>query len=225
MTPKPPHVRLAFGRLFWRLYVLWVVMGLLWVWRIVELRVPPGRRTTAMFLIAPRVLYISLVLSTVLTVLVDLIVRFVVRPMVVRWHRPVSEPHGALFQIEANERIAMSVPARFRSGRRWQVGSLVLTDRAIRFFPDAWDVEPWTYRRAEVRALHVEAPPSYLLGLIRGLPERLVVELVSGEILTLIVAEPDEVVGWLPADSVSRAAWPPQGQAAELPPPSLERTA
>ncbi len=178
-----------------------------------------------MFFYAPLVFYRSLVITTVLTVLVDLVVRFIVRPIIVRWHRPMSEPHGALFQIGANERVVSSVPARFKPGRRWQVGSLVLTNQSLWFFHDAWDVETWKHRRAEILGLRAETPPSFLLGLLRGLPERLMVDLASGESLTLIVADADEVVGWLPPNPDSQATRTPPGGVADSPTTSLERTA
>ena len=152
-TRKPPGVNAT--RIFLHAYFLFFAILRLMVSdpfrRPVHL--PPGPYALLVVLahwFPPKVLVWSFILAGSLTLLVYLIDKLIVRHLVNFWFKSSVDSSWWLFHLPAGESTAASVPGRWKSGRRWRAGALVLTNRRIGFFAAAWGVDPWTLAREEL---------------------------------------------------------------------------
>jgi hypothetical protein len=207
-----PNLRLAFGAVFWRAFVGFVLVREVWLLVRIARHLAwarPWQRVMVFLYYSPRSLYYGMAFAAILTVAADALVRSILRRRVASWLSP-RRPDDAFgtplaFHLGPTESILAEIPARLAwgRGRRWRPGTLVVTDRRIGFFPIAWDVEPRLFARDEVLAIRVE-PAHPGLGLVRGMPDRLVLRGASGEEATLAVAEPGEVLDQLDAHPAAR---------------------
>jgi hypothetical protein len=170
---KRPPIRLAFGLLFWRLMAGLMLLFSLVVGLAVLRLAPPGQRVIVFLIHMPGFAAVAFFLAATGTVLVDLAVRFIVRPRMLSWLAPRADDSHSAFHLEARERPLAETPARMARGRSWAPGRLMLTDRRLLFLPAAWDVEPWSAPRDRVQGARLSAPPRAFWGLVRGLPPRL----------------------------------------------------
>jgi hypothetical protein len=209
LAPDAPRVRIAFGDVVRKVAIFTLFMELVLFSRFVRVnrrwfRHP--KRFLILIAAAPRMLVIAFLIGAVSAVLIDLLVRFVVQPLVRVWYNPPSDSAACSFHFSAGEAIEGSTPARRDLGRRgWQPGALVRTNRRLWFFPRSWDAEPWTVTLGDVRALRGEPPPRMGLGFVIGLPDRLEIVEASGKSERFAVAEPESVLNWFPA---ARSAGP-----------------
>src|SRR5262249_5946961 len=144
--PRPTGARLAFGEVLWRLAFLLLVLSELGLWtRRLAHRpwIPLGRRLAFMLLRSPFLCCMSFFVAGLVTVLADLLVRLVVRPMVPWGVTPPMDTENGSFHLEAHEVVEAASPARRSVGRRWLPGTLIRTSRRVGFVPRAWDAEPW----------------------------------------------------------------------------------
>jgi len=146
-----------------------------------------------------RSLLIALLVGSLVTILGVVLVRLVVGPLLDRWLRPITDSSIGSFHLGPGERVVATTSARKRAGRSWQPGSLVLTDRRLWFFPEAWSMEPWSAPLGEGLKMSVEPSriPRWLP--IRNWPDRLVAEIDPDRRDILLVAEPATVLAWFSA--------------------------
>jgi hypothetical protein len=170
---RRPYIRLAFGALFWRLMGMLTLLFALAHGSFVARNFPPGHRVFPFLVFMPVFAAFAFFLAAVATVVVDLVVRLIVRPRLMAWHAPRGEDFGSAFHLDPRERPVAESPARMSIGRSWPPGRLVLTDRRLLFLPNAWDVEPWSSPRDRLQAVYPAVPPRTLWGLVRGIPPRL----------------------------------------------------
>ncbi len=201
----PPPIRLAFGALFWRAFAVLFVLGELAVWS--HLRPflgnrAPGFRVAALILYSPRMIFRVFLIAAAFTVLIDLYVRFIMRPLLARWYSPrtPSTEFGTpiAFHLESREQILNEVPSRRVVGRRCVPGTLIRTDRRLWFSPHAWDCEPWSLRETNLDSLTTRSRRSRLGTFLIGTPDRLVLVDDRGEESVFVVADPGEILSWYP---------------------------
>lgn len=177
---ETPRVRLAFGR-FLRIaatLILVVLVYLLWKRsRPIGRFRGPRRRMMVFLYLLPRTLVVGLLAAAVLAILCDLLVRFILSPLVARWLNPrVPHPreHPTLpFAFDASESLIWSAPGRVRSRAGWPAGNLILTERRLWFAPCWGDGHAIDLDRV-TRLESIPTKP-WLLGSIRGFPDRLLV--------------------------------------------------
>lgn len=170
------QVRLAFGSMLWRVtFGAFILLEMVIFTQVVRRVGPGGPRFRLLIWTAPRAFVYALGFAAAVTVLSDLFVRFLLQPMVDSWHRPRIEPNTGSFHLEARETLIESIPARLKAGLIWRTGTLALTDRRIWFFSEAWDTEPWSNRHDQRGWLSLVATPTWLGGLVKGLPDRIVI--------------------------------------------------
>lgn len=200
-----PGVRLAFSSLLWRTTVLFFFLLQLarWVW--IRRVVRRNQAIAAMVIWTPRVLFYAFLLGAIVTVLADLLVRFVIRPLVRRWLSPPNEELVGSFHLDARERILRSTPARRSAGMLWPPGQLVLTDRKVWFFPSAWDAEPWSMPLDRCQDARTVEAPRFLLGFVTDLPERLQIPTGPGQHETFVLLDPDLVLSHVRESSAARS--------------------
>jgi hypothetical protein len=196
-----PTVRLVFGSLFWRVvvvsFVIWEI--LLWAY-LRRLGLRRHRRIAGFLLLSPRMFCYAFMLGAAITVATDLFVRLVLSPLVRRWHtprRPDDSMGAPLFHLGANETLLAEAPARLQGGRLWPPGTLILTNSRIGFFPFAWDAPPWLVPLDQLRSVRVEPARPFAFGLVRGLPDRLVLQDASATERRFAVADPRLILDWL----------------------------
>ncbi len=157
-----------------------------------------------MILLSPRILFRSFLIAAMITVVLDIIIRIVARPLVGRWYRPriSDDPMGSTlaFRMEAHESVLDRLPARMAVGRRTSTGALLRTNRRVAFAPDAWDVEPWTLTASDLQEVTTVPTPSSWRKLIRGIPDRVVFRARGDLGRSFLVADPREVLAWYSAE-------------------------
>ena len=147
-----------------------------------------------------RSLLIALLVGSLVSILGVVLVRLIVGPLLDRWLRPTTDPSVGSFHLGPGERVLAMTPARKRAGRSsWQPGSLVLTDRRLWFFPEAWSMEPWSAPLGEGLKMSVEPSRISHWLPIRNWPDRLVAETAPDRRDILLVAEPATVLDWFSA--------------------------
>jgi hypothetical protein len=199
-TQKAPRVRLAFGDVMRRVGLVVFLIEIMVFWRHFRVnrrwfRHP--KRFLLLLLAAPRMLVFAFLIAALIAVLCDLLVRFMVQPVVRLWYNPRSEGSAASFHLGSGETMEESTPARRAVGRRWQAGTLARTNQRFWFFPQSWDAEPWSVPLGEVDQLRSEPAPRVGLGIVTGMPDRLSVSNVSGQTEQFAVAVPEHVLDWL----------------------------
>lgn len=206
----PPPIRLAFGAVFWRIFLVASVAREILIWRKFRpwLRgSPPGKRLMVLLYITPETLFVGFAIAAGVTVLLDMLVRLLARPVAKRWYFPRgtgSDETPLAFQLEAGEAILAEAPARRRSGVGWRPGTLVMTSRSLWFFPQGWDLEPWSLPLGELRSLRAVPYRPAFGSFVRGVPDRLVVRDRGGDEVAFAVADPAVVVDWFARADVAQ---------------------
>lgn len=202
---KTPPIRLDFGAMFWRVFLVVALIAEFGLWK----RLRPfffnrgtGFRVAAMILKSPKVLCTAFLIAAIVTVVLDLYVRLVMRPILARWYAPrrrdVDFGTPLAFRMGSNETILDEMPARLVVGRRTRPGTLVRTNRHLWFSPMAWDVEPWSIPTERLSALVSSPHPSRFGSAILGFPDRVIVCDSKGEATEFVVLEPAEFLAWYP---------------------------
>lgn len=199
---KIPSIRLAFGAIFWRIFLVSAILAEIFWWEFIRRQLPglwKHRRLVALAYVTPSVLFRSFLLAAILTILLDQLVRLVSRPIASRWYFPQgagSEETPLGFHLDVSEQLVAEVPARQRIAGGWRPGTLVLTTRTLWFFPVTWDLEPWSLPRGQLKTVR-SVPYRPLFGsFVRGVPDRLVVRDQNGSESAFAVAEPRVVLAW-----------------------------
>ena len=205
---KPP-IRLAFGSLFWRAFLVLAVILEFALWhkhRAFLMGRNPGFRVAAMIYLSPKMIFRSFLIAAIFTVLVDLYVRLLMRPLIARRYSPRAVVGDFAmpveFQLAWNEAISAEIPARMLTDRRLQPGKLARSDRRIWFMPHAWDEEFWTLPIDDLVELRTVPPPSRFGSLVVGIPDRLVFEAGDGAETMIVVADPESVLSWFPDHTI-----------------------
>jgi hypothetical protein len=197
------HVHVDTGAVFLRNALAFFVVRELVVWRwVLRLRLRPGRRLI-LFLFhkraTPRSLFYALLFAGAVTVVLDLLVGLVLRPLVRHWHAPWTDGSAALFHLSASERVIDSFPARRKSGLSWPAGTLVCTNHRLWFIPRAHDAEIWSRPLDTLREVRLVPPPRIAWGLIADWPQRLALQDGDGVPEVFAVPDPEAVLPWFPA--------------------------
>jgi hypothetical protein len=201
---KYPPLRLAFGDVFYRLFL--VVFSIQQFIAFQKTRhqlrtAGPVRKLAAFLDFTPYAIVLGLIVAALITVALDLLVRFVGRAAAGYWYAPHQsgrEKTPLDFVLAPGERLVAEAPARRSSARGWRPGTLVLTDRRLAFFPVDWDIEPWSIRRSSLSSLRVEPSRTMLGSLIEGVPGRLVARDLEAREVSFALADPAEPLAWLP---------------------------
>lgn len=208
---KTPPIRLAFGALFWRVFLVVALLREIALWnhlRPFVMRRQPGFRVAAMILYSPKHLFRAFVAAAIITVVIDLYVRLIMRPLMARWYSPrrgdVEFGTPLAFRLASNEKVLDEIPARLVAGRRTIPGTLARTDRRLWFSPRAWDVEAVSLGTETVSEVSTRPAKTRFGSLIRGTPDRVVVRDTSGTETLFVVGEPAAVLAWFP----DRATYP-----------------
>ncbi|MDX2037202.1 MAG: hypothetical protein SFX72_11170 [Isosphaeraceae bacterium] len=187
-----PTVRLAFWSFFVRLFVIvLVLLELFLLGQLGKMGIPRRQKAGAFLFFSLHMIFYASAGAMIATAIATLVVHWVVRPVVLAWHRPPADGSDASFHLENREVAVESAPARMRRGRLWTVGTLVRTDRRLVFFPKAWDVEPVELPLDRIRSTRTEPAPRMFFGFVEGVPPRLVVVDADGAELVFTVAEPE----------------------------------
>ncbi len=202
-TRKPPEVNTA--RVF--LHALFLFFAILRSMvsdpARLPVHLPPGPSALLVLLarwFPPRVLVWAFILAGSLTLFVYLIDKLIIRHLVNFWFKSSIDPSWWLFHLSVGETTSASVPGRWKAGKRWRPGALVLTNRRIGFFPAAWGIEPWTLAREELARIETETPPLARLAAILNWPELLRISARTGEHARFALADPEVVLAWFTPD-------------------------
>ena len=198
-----PPIRLAFGATLWRIFAVAAVFMEIAIWHRLErfqaLR-GTGFRIAALIYCSPKIFFKAFLWAAIITVLLDVYVRLIMRPILARWYNPrrrtdeIGTPLA--FRLAASETVLDEVSARMVIGRSARPGILVRTDRRLWFSPFGWDHEPWSMLESDLESASSVAAPSRLSSLILGLPKRLCLRDHDGVETRFVVADPRVVLNW-----------------------------
>lgn len=203
--PDKPRFQLRFGAFFWRVALATFLLLEVVFWlKAIRPRIPfrpRFRRIVAMIYFTPGLAVRSLIAAFVVTLITELVFRAVVRPMMVAWYYPRSRDlhrcHSLHFRLESGETIQHEVTSRLAAGAGTIKGLLVVTNQRVYFEPYAWDAEAWFLRREQIVRVDAIMPRRRVLGLVSGYPRHVRVTDTDGADTTLIVGDPESVLGWL----------------------------
>jgi len=198
MPPSSKPVEIDARWVYWRSFLLSFLVNQLLIWHRIS-RVPfraPGLRVLVFLLATPRSLAVALLAGGVLTVLAILVVGLIVRPLLKVWLNPSVDASWGLFHLSASETIVSSMPARRRSGWRWQPGLLAVTNRRLWFFSSAWDEEPWSLGLDDRDHIELEQSIVAKLAPIRNWPVPFHLWGRSGQDAVFAVADRDAILAW-----------------------------
>ena len=201
MTPTNPprlrlRLRLALAPILWsaggshlalRTFARWERFA--WPARSVE------DRLRYVFSDSTRMLYQSAFWAIAATVLAWLLVRLIVGP-IVRHRLAPNSPGGEAvpreFLLEPGETVRFERPSTFLMEGTWMPGTLLLTDRRIRFLPRDWTAPPWSIDRRDVLAIDLVPVPARLAAIVSGLPDRLAIVDRSSSTVFATLLDPAE---------------------------------
>lgn len=199
-APSSPRLRVEFGTLVWRITLIAFLVLEFGLYRRLS-RWRPRPRAPFLVLVflymTPKRAFLALAIGAVAAVVTDLVVRWVVRPLLRAWYNPRVDPDVLAFHLTSNESVVASKPARRAVGRSWSPGILVRTNTRLMFFPSHWSEEPWSSLLSKVEIARRTPPPRLGWGVLTGLPDRLALQAPGLETETFLVGDPDEVVSWL----------------------------
>jgi hypothetical protein len=199
MSASP--LRLDARALFWRVALAVFVMYEWWLWSLIR-RIPfhRGRPRLWMFLLSPRALgrsaLVAMIVAGAATIVAEILVWLIVRPLVTRWHAPRVDGSEIEFQLEPGESLYGSVAARRKAGFVWTPGALVLTNKRLAFFPAQWNSPPWSAPRTSVVDARIDPAPSVFWGLVLGWPDRFAVDLAGEAPELFAAADPGGLCAW-----------------------------
>lgn len=197
---RSPRIRVEFSTLVWRITLIAFMVLEFGLYRRLRRWRP---RPRAPFLVVvflymtPKRAFLALAIGAVAGVLTDLVVRWVVRPLLRAWYNPRVEADTLAFHLGSNETVESSTPARRAAGRQWRPGILVRTNTRLWFFPNHWSEAPWSAPLGQIVVAERALPPRLGWGVLTGLPDRLALQAPGSDTETFLIADPDEVVSWL----------------------------
>lgn len=193
-------VRLDTRAFFWRVAILFFIGRQILFWVMIPLRRRRFVHRVLVLIFHPhgtqRSLYFAALAAGGLTVLAELAVFLLIRPLVARWYSPVVDDSEMSFRLESGERVVASTPARLSRGRSWAPGSLILTNRRLRFFPAAWDSESVSFDLGSITSVQLEPAPRIGWGMLADVPEKVAVYTGGEDPTHFAVAEPGAVLRW-----------------------------
>lgn len=178
------RIRLATGPFLWWSFAILALTGEVALWAAIHRQAqgfPAGLRLAWLLGYTPRTIFLAFVLASLLTVVVDFLVKVFVDLPMRRWLAPRNDreddaSHGFGFHLGPTEQLLDQVPGRLLARPRSVPGTLVLTDRRFWFVPSAWDAEPWSVPRGQVRSAKVVPPRGFPSKLLRGLPPQVLLD-------------------------------------------------
>ncbi len=205
---KIPPIRLAFGSVLWRIFVVTAIVMEKITWNklqgVAAAGNGTGTRIALLIFCSPMILFYAFLISSIITVFLDVFARLVLRPAVGRWYNPkrVGDDFGTpiSFQMASQEKILEEIPARFVDGRISKPGTMIRTDRRVWFSPFDWSTETWSMEEKNLRLVKTAKLPSRLGGLLLGFPRRLVYVDRTGKETQFIVSDPAEILAWYPEE-------------------------
>jgi hypothetical protein len=210
-----PPLRLAFAPIFWRIFLVAFTAQQLIAFnksRHHLRHTGPAEKFAAFLDFTPYALALGLFAAAAAAVALDLLIRFLARPLAARWYAPRGTGAALTplsFHLGAGESLLAETPARRASGRGYKPGTLVLTDTQLAFYPTEWDLEPWAADRAEIVSLRVEPSRPVLGSFLEGVPGRLLVRARSTPEIALAVPDPAAVLAWFQRPDFSTPTTPP----------------
>jgi hypothetical protein len=199
-APAQPAFRLRVEAVFRRVLVVTFVALEVALWmRRIRPRIPfrpRYRRLAALLYAAPTLLVRSILIAAIVTILVDLVFRAIVRPLMIRYYEPrlrgLTGGPDVVFRLEPGEVVEAEMPARRVEGRHERPGTLLCTDRRVFFCPFDWRADVWEGHRAGVPVSSVKARRR-VLGLVEGYPDHI----ACGDGTRLAVGDPARVLRWM----------------------------
>ncbi|WP_169977416.1 hypothetical protein [Tautonia rosea] len=178
------RIRLATGRFLWGSFAVLALTGELALWAAIHRQArgfPAGLRLAWLIGYTPRTVFLAFVLASLLTVVVDFLVKILVDLPMRRWLAPRNDhegdaSHGFGFHLGPTEQVLDQVPGRLLTRPRSVPGSLILTDRRFWFVPSAWDAETWSVPRDQVRSATIMPHAGFLGKFLRGVPPQLLLD-------------------------------------------------
>jgi hypothetical protein len=196
------HVRLDRRALFRHLALAAFVAREVAVWFWIQHHLPVRHAATrvALFLFSRKAtlrsaLY-ALAVAAVGTLLVELLVRYVIRPLVIRWHSPRVDQVVVQFHLGPGEQLGRWTPARRCDGKCWHPGLLMKTNQRLCFFPSRWDEDPWTFSLGSIAKARLQPARAASQGFLRDLPDRFAVQDEAGATEVFAVPDPESVISW-----------------------------
>jgi hypothetical protein len=204
------RVQLAAYALFWRLAMVIAIVRQWIFWLAIQwLPATPAQRlwmATFGRHGVRRSFLIGLIAAAVVTMLVDLLVGLIVRPLMRHWHAPRIDLDSGLFHLGANEGVVASSPARRASDWGWPCGLLVLTNRRLWFFPIDHLAEAWSCPLEELSEVRLRPAPPVAWGFLRNWPDRFTLATSEGTREQFAVPDPLAVLSWFkPARAAVRS--------------------
>jgi hypothetical protein len=206
-----PPIRLAFSRVFLRVFAIVFLIGEFGAWKALKKLAkgrPPFAKLVAMIYFTVPALLLAFVAGAIAAVSADVIVRYLIRPLLGYWYNPRVEDTSfgspASFHLASDERLEDELPARLMAGRRRVAGTLALTNRRLWFFPTSWDADPLSVRFEDVAEIQCQAPRIAAWGAIRGWPDMVVVRCRSDESYRFAIANPSVVLDWFEESDIPR---------------------
>jgi hypothetical protein len=201
------RIQLAAYALFWRLAMVIAIVRQ-WVFWLMIQRLPatPAQRlwiATFGRHGVRRSLLVGLIAAAVMTMILDLLVGLIVRPLVRLWQSPRIDPDAGLFHLGADEQVVATSPARRGSGRAWPGGLLVRTNRKLWFFPSDHLREPWSRPLDDLTEIQLLPSPPVAWGFLRNWPDRFTFRTSEGTRETFAVPEPLAVLSWFEPDRIA----------------------
>ncbi len=195
--PKP-YIELNAKTLFWRLSLIFFLVIEFRTWGRLRRRVRQAHRLIFFLVYTPLFYLRALFLAGVITLVLWLFIRYVVRPMALSWRAPRTDDSAGLFHLQPRETILATIPAQWRTEWGWRAGTLLRTNERLRFFPEAWDAEPLTLELSRDLFARLVPTPWVPHWLVRNWPPRLVVQTNRDESAVFAVADPEAVLSWFP---------------------------
>lgn len=196
--PMPP-IRIAFQAVFWRVFLVTFAIQQFTAFHKTRhmLRLAgPAQKFEAFLDFTPYALTLGLLVAALVTVGLDLAVRFTLAPVLAHWYRPRgtgAHTTSVDFHAMPGEVILLQEPARRADLHGWRAGTLVLTTSTLAYYPRDWDREPWSAARAELQDVRIEPSRAMLGSFLVGVPGRLCIQAKDGRELTLALANPEEI--------------------------------
>lgn len=199
-----PPLRLAFAAVFWRVFLVTFAIQQFTAFhktRRLLSHLGLQKKFEAFLNFSPYALVLALLVASLVAIAFDLVVRLLARPIAARWYAPRgtgSDLTPLAFELQPGETLAAEWPARIRSRLGWKPGTLIATNRALRFYPRECDCEPFTLQNTQLLNPEIQPSRPAFGSFLEGVPGSLILKTNTGSAHTLALANPQSVANSLP---------------------------